>query len=95
MASYIWDDKKRKWVDRAKYRSPYDAGRGLQVIGDIEPYQSVVTKEVIGGRRQHREHLRQHGLIERGNERMAPRKRIEPEGVGESIKTAMQKLGQM
>ncbi len=38
------------------------------VITDIEPYQSMVTGEMIGGRRQHREHLRQHGLVEIGNE---------------------------
>lgn len=38
------------------------------VIADIQPYQSMQTGEMIGGRRQHREHLRQHGLVEIGNE---------------------------
>lgn len=38
------------------------------IIGDIDPYQSMVTGETIGGRRQHREHLRQHGMVEIGNE---------------------------
>ena len=40
----------------------------VHVISDIEPYQSMKTGEMIQGRRQHREHLRQHGLIEIGNE---------------------------
>lgn len=38
------------------------------IIPDIQPYQSMQTGELIGGRRQHREHLRQHGLVEIGNE---------------------------
>lgn len=38
------------------------------VIPDIAPYQSMQTGEMIEGRRQHREHLRQHGLVEIGNE---------------------------
>ena len=44
---------------------------GVSVIGDIEPYRSVATGEVIGGRRQHREHLRSHGLTEVGNEQLS------------------------
>lgn len=38
------------------------------VIGDIAPYQSMVTGEMITSRSRHREHLRQHRLIEVGNE---------------------------
>lgn len=40
-----------------------------QVVQDVEPYRSIVTGEVISGRRQHRDHLRAHGLVEVGNER--------------------------
>lgn len=46
----------------------------VQVMKDIEPYKSVVTGEMIQGRRQHRDHLRAHGLIEIGNERAKPMK---------------------
>jgi len=47
------------------------------IMGDISPYRSMVTGEVIGGRAQHREHLREHRLIEIGNEtqRSAPPRR--------------------
>lgn len=45
---------------------------GLTVIQDIAPYRSMVTGEQITGRRQHREHLRAHGLQEVGNEKPKP-----------------------
>ena len=38
------------------------------VMGDIQPYQSMVDGTWITSRSQHREHLRQHGCIEIGNE---------------------------
>jgi|SRR6478752_6327879 len=38
------------------------------VLADINPYRSMATGEMITGRRQHREHLKNHGLIEVGNE---------------------------
>jgi ketosteroid isomerase-like protein len=40
-----------------------------QVMRDIEPYQSMVTGEMIGGRSAHREHLKRHGLRELGTEK--------------------------
>lgn len=48
--------------------------RPLTVVQDIDPYRSIVTGEVIAGRRQHREHLKEHRLIEVGNERAKPAK---------------------
>jgi hypothetical protein len=50
------------------------------VHGDIAPYRSMRTGEVIGGRAQHREHLARHGLVEVGNERAAftPPPPVEP-----------------
>lgn len=41
---------------------------GYYVMGDIEPYQSMVDGSIIGSRSVHREHLRAHGCIEVGNE---------------------------
>ena len=46
----------------------------FHIIKDIEPYRSMITSEIIGGRRQHREHLLRHEVIEVGNERLKPRK---------------------
>lgn len=41
---------------------------GPMVIPDIAPYQSMITGETIKSRSHHREHLRQHGCVEIGNE---------------------------
>lgn len=45
-----------------------------QVMGDIQPYKSMATGEMITSRTQHKRHLKQHGLIEVGNETMKPKK---------------------
>lgn len=65
---------------------------GLQIITDIAPYQSIVDRSVIGGRRQHRDHLRAHGCIEVGNEPVKPQARPDmPVGsVGEDVKRAFE-----
>ena len=43
------------------------------VMGDTEPYRSMIDGSVIGGRKQHRDHLKAHGCIELGNEQIKPR----------------------
>jgi hypothetical protein len=66
-------------------------------IQDIKPYKSPITGEVIGGRRQHREHLRDHGMIEAGNEKQEFVKRT-PEPLGDprrDIVQAMKEKGLM
>lgn len=44
--------------------------QSVQVLKDIEPYQSMVTGEMITSRSHHKDHLRQHKLVEVGNEKM-------------------------
>lgn len=41
------------------------------VIGELSPYQSMITGEMIDGRAAHRAHLKAHGVIEVGNETQA------------------------
>jgi hypothetical protein len=41
---------------------------GPYVIVDIKEYRSVITREMITSRSQHREHLKAHGCVEVGNE---------------------------
>jgi len=38
------------------------------VMGDLKPYQSMVTGEMVESRSRHRQILREHKLIEVGNE---------------------------
>lgn len=54
-------------VPAEEYVAP-SRGTSWQVLGDIEPYRSMVTGEIIGSRSRHREHLRDHGMVEVGNE---------------------------
>ena len=62
---YIQDPVTLELVPAAEYDpSP----RAAYIIGDIQPYRSMATGEIVGGRRQHREHLKEHRLIEVGNE---------------------------
>lgn len=44
------------------------------VMPDIQPYRSTLTGEEITSRSRHREHLRAHGCVEVGNERLSPPK---------------------
>lgn len=64
-----------------------DARTSHNVIPDIQPYQSMVDGRMIGGRRQHREHLRAHQLIEVGNETkyLKPTGAPPPPGLKETI----------
>lgn len=57
------------------------------VIGDIQPYKSMVTGEMIDGRRKHREHLKSHGVVEVGNDldNARPKAQTTPGGLKETI----------
>lgn len=57
------------------------------VAVDIAPYRSMATGEMITSRSQHRSHLKQHGLIEVGNEKIkpAPTRIPEPAGLKQTI----------
>lgn len=65
---YLWRDfeGRKCWVP-VEMCAPRKQ-RAFQIIGDIEPYKSVVDGSVVGSRRAHKEHLRRHGKIEVGNE---------------------------
>lgn len=46
----------------------YVAPMAPTVRGDYQPYKSMITGEMIEGRRQHRDHLKAHNCVEVGNE---------------------------
>lgn len=62
---------------------------------DIQPYQSMVDGTMITSRSKHREHLKQHGCIEVGNETKYLKKHGEykPEGQRQAIIESMRKKG--
>jgi hypothetical protein len=55
------------------------------IIPDIKPYTSQIDGSVIESRTQHRNHLKQHGCIEVGNEQQKQRKPEEPKGLKDAI----------
>lgn len=66
--SFIWDSEQGKMVAKEEYYSNHSKADSHMVLGDIQPYQSMVDGSMIEGRRQHREHLKRHSLMEVGNE---------------------------
>lgn len=60
-------------------------GRAPMVMADIQPYQSVIDGSEITSRSRHREHLRQHGCVEVGNERPKPRPREVAPGLKQAV----------
>lgn len=52
------------------------------VLVDIQPYRSMITGEMITSRSQHRDHLKDHGMIEMGNEIPKTEKKDMPEVAG-------------
>ena len=55
----------------------YERGREPEstapmVMGDIQPYRSMIDGSLISSRSRHREHLRSHGCVEIGNDLKVP-----------------------
>lgn len=83
---YIQDPVTLELVPASEYdRTPQAA----YVIGDIEPYRSMATGEIVGGRRQHREHLKANRLIEVGNEIKAHLNQTRPQVDRAGIRQAL------
>lgn len=77
--SFVWCPVTKSMVPKEDYYEAMEVHAPM-VMGDIQPYQSMATGEMIQSRSRHREHLKQHGLVEVGNETkyISQRKEIEP-----------------
>ena len=95
----ICDDKfpvgdPRKWHDPQEWPEECNGHfrpgnvKSHQVMGDLKPYKSIITGEVIGGRKQHRDHLKAHGKIEVGNEKLKPPEYQAPKNLVQDLKRA-------
>ena len=47
---------------------PYTVDAGYYVMGDIQPYTSMIDGTLITSRSHHRVHLKDHGCVEVGND---------------------------
>lgn len=77
----------------AQIRSAHPAP---MVMSDIEEYRSMIDGSMITSRKQHRDHLRAHGCIEVGNEKVgtdAPSHLAKNE-IKTEIKTAIEQIEQ-
>lgn len=59
--TYILKDG--KLVEKKRLGRP-----GIEIIPDIKPYQSMITGERIRSRSHHKQHLRDHGCVEVGDQ---------------------------
>jgi hypothetical protein len=71
----------------ADYR-PESRQTSWQTMPDIKPYRSMIDGRVINSRSVHREHLREHGCVEIGNDsslRGQPKPIQAPPGLKDAI----------
>ena len=64
---------RRTWVQingvlYEKGTEPEPGKAGFNIMPDIQPYQSMVTGEIITSRSKHRQHLKEHNMVEVGND---------------------------
>ena len=69
-------------------RDSEPSAKSFQVMPDIQPYKSMIDGSMITSRSRHREHLRDHNMVEVGNDsslRGKPKPMQSPPGLQESI----------
>lgn len=68
---------------------PESQEAGYYVMGDIQPYKSMIDGTMITSRSHHRMHLKQHGCIEVGNDSSVmnpkPKPRQSPPGLRDAL----------
>lgn len=100
--SYVWDKSLKGLVPASDYyaKQQKDVKRSSlpspQVMRDIQPFMNIaIDGKEISSRSHKREMMKQHGLVEAGNEKPQIRRRVvQPKrSVRESLKRSLQKLG--
>lgn len=84
---YIQDPDTLRLVPAEEFYSSRSEVNAPMVMPDLRPYKSMVTGEEIGGRRQHREHLKAHNVVEVGNsfDKATPKPIAPPKGLKEHV----------
>lgn len=83
---------RRAWVQVNGELIPkedYVPPSGLIIMPDIKPYKSMITGEEIGSRSKHRAHLKQHNMIEVGNEKIKPKPIPDVPGLRDELKRVL------
>ena len=89
--TYVQDPVTLELVEKSQYqRREVNAP---MVMTDIAGYKSMATGEWIGSRSTHREHLKQHHLVEIGNEKMTNTPRpIDRAGIRQAAENAVRQV---
>jgi hypothetical protein len=94
--SFVYCKEKGELIPKEEYYGSSEVNAPM-VQADIAGYKSMVTGEWIGSRSTHRQHLKEHRLVEIGTETKAHLTKQAPKVDRESIKRdihhAMQRLG--
>ena len=72
-AKYIWDRELEKIVSVSESCRDKQKPK-VHVIKDLSPYKSMVTGDMVDGRRAHRDHLKRHDVVEVGNDHWSGKK---------------------
>ena len=90
----VRDPKTGAFMPKAEFLAKRQA-RGINIMPDIEPYRSPIDGKIIGSRSRHRDHMREHNVIEAGTEPLPdrPKPTFRPQGVGQDVKRAIEELG--
>ena len=91
---YVYDKGHDKMVEVSEDFRP-ESRSDYHIMPDIKPYRSMIDGREITSRSRHREHLREHGCEEIGNDSSLwkPRKPLEsPPGLKEKIIRAVNEV---
>lgn len=88
---YIQDPITHRLIPAEEFYASREEPSAPMVMPDLQPYKSMVTGELIQGRRQHREHLKTHNVVEVGNsfDKATPKPASPPQGLKEQIARAV------
>ena len=79
----VLPDGSTKLVPKEELRPVRSSPVAPAIIGDLNPYESIIDGSIIDGRAQHRQHLAAHGYEEVGSEQpawMKEKKYVESHG---------------
>lgn len=90
--TWIQDPVTGELIPKEEWRGP-SVSKTAYVMPDIQGYKSMATGEWIISRSEHREHLKRHGLVEIGNEKIENKPRpLDRAGVRRAAEEAVRRV---
>lgn len=90
--TWIQDPVTGELIPKEEWRGP-SVSKTAYVMPDIQGYKSMATGEWISSRSEHREHLKRHGLVEIGNEKIENKPRpLDRAGVRRAAEEAVRRV---